>query len=298
MIGISDRGSPWRAVVEELDEWLERGVVATFWIRDDDAVALTQPLDRLLSLANQFGVEVALAVIPAKLTNPLSTFLLSGSVPLFPMCHGWRHVNYASPLRPSEFGLQRPLARLIDDAKCAFEEFSRRFGSQSVIFVPPFGQITRELIGELPALGFSGVSIGPSLAEARYSRLCSRLSYSRPIWHRVKARTFHYDVHLDPFDWVKNRAKSVSVISKELVGYLRARRAGFLDTSSPLGLLLHHLKFDEDTWRACSDLLEVLVNHPATAWPAFRTIVNESHERAIVEFGTPQSAAPQIRRAI
>src|SRR5580698_8361616 len=137
MTNISNTGSDWRAVVEELDEWLRRGMVATFWIRDDDAVTLTRPFDRLVSLANEFRVEVALAVIPAKLTDPLSAVLLSGDVPLFPMCHGWRHANYASPLRPSEFGPQRPLALIIDDAKCAFEEFSRRFGSQAVIFVPP-----------------------------------------------------------------------------------------------------------------------------------------------------------------
>jgi len=297
MTDISYNGSHWRAVAEELDEWLKRGMVATFWVRDDDAVAVTGPFDRLISVANEFRVEVALAVIPAKLTDRLSKVLLSGDVPCFPMCHGWRHVNYASPLRPSEFGLQRPLEAVIDDAKCAFEEFSRRFGSKAVIFVPPFGQIAKELVEELPNLGFSGVSIAPSLAEARYARVCSRLKYARPVWHHVKPRALHYDVHVDPFDWEGNRARSANSIAREVVGYLRARRMGFVSPSSPVGLLMHHLKFDEDTWRVSTELLGILVNHPATSWPAVRMIVNDAPKQEIVARTTPQ-AALQINRAI
>ena len=298
MTDVLYRGSHWRAVVEELDEWLERGMVANFWIRDDDAVALTRPFDRLLSVASEFRVEVALAVIPAKLTDPLSTVLLSGDVPFFPMCHGWRHVNYASPMRPSEFGPQRPLALIIDDAKCAFAEFSRRFGGKAVIFVPPFGQIAGELIGELPKLGFSGLSTAPSRAEGRYSRVCSRLKYARPVWHRVKPRALHYDVHIDPFDWVRNSARSARSIAKEIVGYLRVRRRGFVSASSPIGLLMHHLKFDEDTWRVCTDLLGILVSHPATSWPAVRTVVSETNKREIGAITTRRPATLQIERAI
>jgi hypothetical protein len=297
MTDLSPRRSHWRAVEEELDQWLKRGIVATFWIRDDDAVALTRPFERLISVANEFRVEVALAVIPAKLTDPLSEVLLSGAVPCFPMCHGWRHVNYASPLRPSEFGPQRPLAVVIDDAKCAFEEFSRRFGGKAVIFVPPFGQVAVEIVGELPKLGFSGVSIAPSLAEARYSRVCSRLKYARPVLHHVKPRALHYDVHVDPFDWVRNRARSENSIAREIVGYLRARRMGFVNPSSPIGFLMHHLKFDEDTWRISSELLRILVNHPATSWPAVRTIVNDTPKQEIVARTTPQSEV-QVNRAI
>jgi hypothetical protein len=58
----------WPDVVDELDRWRDAERVATLWWRDDDAVAPSARLDRLVTIAGK--VPVALAVIPAL---PLST---------------------------------------------------------------------------------------------------------------------------------------------------------------------------------------------------------------------------------
>ena len=63
----------WPDLVNELDQWGEAERVATLWWRDDDAVAPTAGLERLLSIAG--GVPVALAVIPSVAEPELAVWL-------------------------------------------------------------------------------------------------------------------------------------------------------------------------------------------------------------------------------
>ena len=59
----------WPDVVDELDRWRDAGRVATLWWRDDDAVAPSAMLDRLVTIAGT--VPIALAVIPAEAESEL-----------------------------------------------------------------------------------------------------------------------------------------------------------------------------------------------------------------------------------
>ena len=69
----------WDALARELDAWGEAGAVATLWWRDDDAVADTPTLRRLLSLAAATVLAatvlavmaLGLALITSKLAIPL-----------------------------------------------------------------------------------------------------------------------------------------------------------------------------------------------------------------------------------
>ena len=63
----------WPDLMAEFDCWEEAGKVATLWWRDDDAVAPTARLGRLLSTAP--GVPLALAVIPADAQQELAQWL-------------------------------------------------------------------------------------------------------------------------------------------------------------------------------------------------------------------------------
>ena len=282
-----ERIVPWGALVEELNEWDRRGLTARFWVRDDDAIALSHPLDRLTAMANAAQVEVGLAVIPARLTEPLSAYLLSGESRFYPMCHGWRHRNYWAPLRPSEFGPERPLSVLKDEAKAAFDSFSRRFKDIPVIFVPPFARISAALIEELPNIGFAGLSISPTVAERRSARLASRWAFAAPSWFKPTVSVRPYDVHIDPFDWRRGTARAQRAIERQLIGYLRVRRMGLVPAISPIGVLTHHLVFDEDTWAICQEMLVVLAGHSAVSWPSLR---KSSGEEAPADHATPEVA--------
>ena len=82
----------WSDLAAELDRWSAAGQVAEFWWRDDDAVAPSSQLDRLLRLAD--GVPLALAVIPA-LARPELARMLNGMQKVAVLQHGWQHANHA-----------------------------------------------------------------------------------------------------------------------------------------------------------------------------------------------------------
>src|SRR5271169_1991792 len=100
----------WPDLMAELDCWEEAGKVATLWWRDDDAVAPTARLDRLLSIAS--GVPVSLAVIPADAEQELAQWLahFRRSAPkacVVVLQHGWRHLNRLGGAKKSEFPAER-----------------------------------------------------------------------------------------------------------------------------------------------------------------------------------------------
>src|SRR5204862_7665831 len=61
----------WSAVDNLLSRTTDEGRAVAFWWRDDDAIGHTPALDRLLALAQRFGVSVAVAAVPARLEASL-----------------------------------------------------------------------------------------------------------------------------------------------------------------------------------------------------------------------------------
>src|SRR5215469_17203487 len=99
------RAAGWPGLAEELEHWGEAGWVATLWWRDDDAAAACAELDRLLVVAGD--VPIALAVIPALADRGLAERLLSAERPVGVLQHGWRHADRANLGRKSEFPPER-----------------------------------------------------------------------------------------------------------------------------------------------------------------------------------------------
>jgi len=121
-----------------------------FWLRDDDAVAVTPALERLLS----FGVPVALAVIP-ELAEP---GLLEKDVAF--LQHGCDHRNRAAPgEKKTEFpASERDEAAL--ERLCLARERLVSLGGDKVLPVvaPPWNRMRRELAAQLPKIGITGFS--------------------------------------------------------------------------------------------------------------------------------------------
>jgi hypothetical protein len=55
----------WDRLYLEIENWTATGKEASLWWRDDDAVAATPALARLLAITGRRGIPLALAVIPA-----------------------------------------------------------------------------------------------------------------------------------------------------------------------------------------------------------------------------------------
>ncbi|MBB4305074.1 peptidoglycan/xylan/chitin deacetylase (PgdA/CDA1 family) [Rhodobium orientis] len=231
-------------VTDRLDKAAAAGTRLSFWWRDDDAVAPSPALDRLLALRARYGVPLALAVIPEGAAAALAERLASEPA-VAVLQHGWAHANHQPDgEKNAELGNARPadevLAELARGRERLFGLFDDRLRP---VLVPPWNRIAREVADRIPEVGLIGLS---AFAEAD----------GRP--HLV-------NTHLDPVAWKTTRSFSgwddaAATIAPEF----DRRIAG---DAEPFGLLTHHLAHDEALWHFVEVFLEVVARHPAVAWP-------------------------------
>jgi len=213
----------------EFDAALEQ-YQGEFWWRDDDAVADTPQLQTLLTLADDVGAPLTLAVIPAHLDKSLPEAIKDRNVTV--AVHGWSHTNHA-PVdeKKAEFRAHRPEDVLLDEAKQGKYRLDEVFGAQSLpVFIPPWNRLDEDL--PLADIGYRGVSVFGQRALTRNRNL------------------LRFDAHIDPIDWRGTR--SVVAPKRILANVIK-----LMGSNEPIGLMTHHLVHDDAIW----DFLHVLVSH-------------------------------------
>ena len=236
----------WRALDDALSQAAERGAAIPFWWRDDDAVAHTPPLDRLLALAGDLDIPVAIAAIPARVEPSLAARLAEEPLARV-LVHGLAHANHAPRgAKKAEFGAHRPLPGLLEDAREGLRLARGHFGDRLVpVFVPPWNRMAPDLVEHLPRLGYRGLS---SFGERRTAG---------PVPGLMQVNT-----HIDPIAWHEGRGlRDAEALVAELARAVAAR-AGSHPEPQPIGLLTHHLAHDETVWGFCEELLSRLTEHP------------------------------------
>ena len=211
------------------------------WWRDDDAVAATPALDRLLALAERVEAPLLVAAIPAGILPSLGT-RLADTRRVSLAVHGLAHADHAWPGdKPSEFGADRPLTLAVADAADGLRLARERLPIDRLlpVFVPPWNRLAPGLAAALPALGYRGLSSVPGPAVPGLMRA---------------------DVMVDPIDWRGTRSL---VDPERLIDALC--RAVAAEPTRPVGLLTHHLAHDEAIWDFLDTLLAHLIRHPAVA---------------------------------
>jgi hypothetical protein len=241
---------PWLDLIEELDAWQAQGLQVRFWWRDDDAVTVSPTLDRLLDLSSSYTIPVGLAVIPQKAQAELATEL--AKCPLISVLqHGIAHTNHAPPGSgpPIELGGTLSLDRVADGLVEAGQRLSAMFGASCLpVLVPPWNQIPDELVGQLPGLGYRGLSAG-GVRRKRAEGLVESHG------------------HIQPIDWRgRPHFAGTEIAMEKALWQLRQKRLGKFDREEPIGLLTHHLVTDNDTWNFVHCLIAVTRGHPASAW--------------------------------
>lgn len=228
----------WRDFEAELAAWAEAGRTPTLWWRDDDAVAQTSALDRLLAITD--AIPVMLAVIPQPLEPSLPPRLERTAA--YVVQHGWAHKNHRPPgQKACEIGEDRPPPVVESELREGAEILRQAFGPRfRPWLVPPWNRIDHAIAARLPDLGYAGLST----FEPRRDR-------------------FRVNAHVDPIAWKDGRRfigpdKTLS----RLTAHLAARRAGAIDAAEPTGLLTHHLVHDADLW----DFLERLARVSGVRW--------------------------------
>jgi hypothetical protein len=243
----------WELLDRELAAWAAEGREATLWWRDDDAVAATPELDRLLSLTAHRGIPVGLAVIPAP-AEPGLAERLAPELRVAVLQHGYAHRNHAAPeMRAVELGGARSLDAVADELALGRDRLRALFGPRFLpVLVPPWNRIDADLPRRLPALGFIGLSTwGPrDGAEA-----CAGL------------RQVH--THADPVAWRKGRVfGGAERVVQAIADHLRARREGRADPQEPTGVLTHHLVHDAPGWAFLEELAQRLSRCAGLRWVA------------------------------
>ena len=237
---------PWQALERELDLWAEGG--ATFWWRDDDAVAPSEALARLLHLSGQHRAPLALAVIPAGADARLGPALAT-MTGLVVLQHGYAHRDHrVGPGKKIELTATRPTAVLEDELRLGRDRMSGLFGARFLpVMVPPWNRIDGAVAARLPRLGFRGLSTyGPRPDQAPAGGLQQ------------------VNCHLDLLRWTDPRGfLGLEPAITLAVEHLRARREGQVDPDEPTGILSHHLAHDAAAWAFLTDLLARLLEHPA-----------------------------------
>src|SRR5271168_1064688 len=244
----------WPDLMAELDCWEEAGKVATLWWRDDDAVAPTARLGRLLSIAS--GVPVSLAVVPADAEPELAQWLAhyprsAPKASVAVLQHGWRHLNHSGVGKKSEFPTERSRREVAAELAAGRTRLSDLFGSRAQpVLVPPWNRFDDSLLGLLANCGLTGISRArPRSAAARAPGV-------------IEA-----NIHVDLVAWKGSRGfVGEDAALGGLVKHLRARRLRVVCADEPTGILTHHLVQDEATDAFLDRLIAVSVAHPAVLW--------------------------------
>ncbi len=240
--------SAWAALTAELDRWAEVNRTASFWWRDDDAVAATPALESLLALSERHRVALALAVIPAAAEAGLAETLTRSTAPVTVVQHGFTHRNHAPPgEKTAELGDHRDVATVAAELTDGRDRLAALFADRFLpMMVPPWNRIGAEVEAALPALGFRGLStFGP----------------------RPAAGLGYLNTHIDIIDWRGNRGFAGDTASLgAAIGHLSDRRTGRCDPDEPTGLLTHHLNHDPACWQFIDRFLAETKRHSAAAW--------------------------------
>ncbi|HEY4164349.1 MAG TPA: polysaccharide deacetylase family protein [Dongiaceae bacterium] len=238
----------WADLARELELWAASGRDATWWWRDDDAVADSPALRQLLDLGRN---GLGLAVIPGSPTESLTESLapaLGDHPHVFVLQHGFSHRNQAEPgAKKNEFPDSRDPTAIDAELATGRRRLRDAFGNRFLsVLTPPWNRIGDRTLPRLKQLGFRGLS--------RYQ------SRKAPEFHGLQ----QINTHVDVIDWQGGRGFLGEAACLGLfLGHLQARRTGHADRDEPTGLLTHHIVHDATTWRFLQKLRDFLAEQPA-----------------------------------
>jgi peptidoglycan/xylan/chitin deacetylase (PgdA/CDA1 family) len=235
----------WNDLDAELALW-DRPV--SFWWRDDDAVAASHQLDRLIALTIEYEVPLQLAVIPAKLDAMLID-RLEGERLVWVCQHGFDHHNNALPgQRKIELGGRLERNDLLEKLQSGRKRLQIAFAGQYLdVLVPPWNRIEKKLLSSLPRMGYQ------------------RLSILGPRQHQ-ETELAQLNVHVDIIDWKARAFVGESVALERIIDHLRDRRTRQVDDSEPTGIMTHHLVQDELCWEFLRDFFTYARTQAGLFW--------------------------------
>ncbi len=234
----------WQPLRAELVRRAEAKDDVCLWLRDDDAVTPAAALQKLVDLAGDFAVPIAVAAIPARSSPALAGFLQNASHAT-PVVHGWRHDNHApAAQKKQELGDHRPLDAVLSDLSVSLIRMTELFGDRHVpMLVPPWNRISASILPHLRELGYRALSCYGT--------------------ERVDAPVPVFNTHIDLIDWrTSRRSRDHASLVRDVVMHIRRTAPA----GGPVGILTHHLAHDEGAWMFLRDLFRVTRGFDCCHW--------------------------------
>ena len=153
----------WRDRLDAAARQIEAVNLPPLFFRADDIGVAGKAFDALCRLFRHHGIPLALAVVPAWLSEARQERLFSAAAVEDDLWswhqHGWRHVNWQKSGKNGEFGDERPFDRQYNDILQGRQKMELIFGKHFVpIFTPPWNRFSSATVKALRNLGFRGIS--------------------------------------------------------------------------------------------------------------------------------------------
>ncbi len=236
-------------LVDVLNQRNEEGRPAQFWLRDDDAITPSEPLDRLINVTAQHDVPLTLAVIPSLSGTELAQHLTNHHHVAVAV-HGWSHQNHApASEKKQELGAHRAQSEVVGELSTGFNHLMQLHTTRFVpVLVPPWNRIDSSLVPSLSSIGFQALSTFGSDDSAVIPMI---------------------NTHVDIIDWKGTRgAHPSSTLVAQILSQLQI-------SQQPLGLLTHHLVHDDNAWAFLENLLAVTSGHPGAQWVSVKQLLTQ-----------------------
>ncbi|MBV9112723.1 MAG: glycosyl transferase family 28 [Hyphomicrobiales bacterium] len=233
----------WEKLHLALEEIANAGETLAVWWRDDDVVAPSPALDRLLRLSKLFEAPVALAAIPLLATEALAD-RLAAEPRVDIIVHGLAHRNHSPQGQlSSELGIGQPLLDRMAALYGAQARLRRLFGPKVVpMLAPPWNRIGDDLVERLHEVGFAGLS-----------------TFKRRRAREAAPGVLQVNTHIDPVFWRgRGGLRDEAAMLEDLAVLARETVARAPQDREPIGLLTHHLEHDPWVWRFVEELLGFL----------------------------------------
>ena len=236
----------WQSLREELDLWQEP---VSFWWRDDDAVADTPSLQKLIATQQENpSIPLHLASIPQLLETSLPP-LVKSSPNVWILQHGFSHQNNASTgERKIELGGDQDQSILRENLASGRGILKQNFADRYLdVLVPPWNRVNATALSAIDSLHYLALS-GLGLDKNQ------------------RDETPRLNVHIDIINWKQRCFVGTEACLEKIVNQLKIRRTEPAHRHEPLGLMTHHLAHDDDCWKFLSDFLQLTTEHAGTQW--------------------------------
>jgi predicted deacetylase len=229
-----------------------RATTVEMFFRDDDAGWADDRLFALLDVFAAYSCPIDLAAIPTAVGARLAGALLDrkrrgDAVGVHQ--HGFMHRDNEIAGRPCEFGPTRSAAVQSRDIREGQRALQALFGEHlDPIFTPPWNRCT-EVTGQV-------------LREHGIAMLSRDLTAGLLNIHRLAECPIH-------IDWLA-KAKGRRIPFFDVSSVIARRMA---DTSTPIGIMLHHAEMGDDDFAACEALVRTVTSHPKARVVPMRSAV-------------------------